>query len=278
MWTRASNPGGDAPSARRAHSSVSLDDQHIAIFGGGDGSKALNDVYVLDAEPSRLHWTKVIASGTAPPPRAYQASTLVDGKLIVHGGSDGARCFSDLFMLDMRTASSLFFSHFSSSPARDAADMPLTHPIPITAHRPSFSSTESQSWQMIDQGSKQLPRLSHTATQVGGYIFSIGGHNSNDYTADVSLLNLGACFLGSVCRLRAHCEGIAMRAAVTMRWESRAVTGTPPAPRGSHSCVMYDARLFMFGGLDGSTAYGDMHILDLSTSAYLAQVPFKLNH
>ena len=34
-------------------------------------------------------------------------------------------------------------------------------------------------------------RLSHTSTQVGSYLFIIGGHNGQTYAQDVLLLNLG---------------------------------------------------------------------------------------
>jgi hypothetical protein len=35
-------------------------------------------------------------------------------------------------------------------------------------------------------------RLSHTATQVGSYLFIIGGHNGSDYTSEILPLNLGS--------------------------------------------------------------------------------------
>lgn len=59
-----------------------------------------------------------------------------------------------------------------------------------------------------------------------------------------------------------------------MRWESRVVTGTAPSARVSHSAVLKDSRIFLFGGNEGNAIQNDMHILDLSTSAYLPQVRF----
>ena len=38
-------------------------------------------------------------------------------------------------------------------------------------------------------------RLSHTATQVGSYLFVMGGHDGSKYNRDLLLFNLGACFL-----------------------------------------------------------------------------------
>jgi len=34
-------------------------------------------------------------------------------------------------------------------------------------------------------------RLSHSATQVGSYLFIVGGHNGAEYSSEVILLNLG---------------------------------------------------------------------------------------
>ena len=35
------------------------------------------------------------------------------------------------------------------------------------------------------------PRLSHTATIVGSYLFVVGGHDGVEYSSEVLLLNLG---------------------------------------------------------------------------------------
>lgn len=38
-----------------------------------------------------------------------------------------------------------------------------------------------------------VPRLAHSATQVGSYVFVIGGHDGSRYSNEVLLLNLGEC-------------------------------------------------------------------------------------
>lgn len=48
--------------------------------------------------------------------------------------------------------------------------------------------------------------------------------------------------------------------------------GVPPAGRGYHASLLYDSRLFMFGGYDGQTVFDDIYVLDLSTCAYLPQI------
>lgn len=63
---------------------------------------ALNDVYNLDiSDLSRLEWRKVECKGKKPIGRGYHSANLVDGKLIVIGGSDGHMSFNDIHILKL---------------------------------------------------------------------------------------------------------------------------------------------------------------------------------
>jgi hypothetical protein len=57
-----------------------------------------------------------------------------------------------------------------------------------------------------------------------------------------------------------------------MSWETRSIHGIGPTPRGYHTVVLYDSRLILFGGYDGKSYFGDIHVLDLSACAYLPQI------
>lgn len=59
---------------------------------------------------------------------------------------------------------------------------------------------------------------------------------------------------------------------VNMSWETRSVYGQAPTPRGYHTTVLYDSRIFLFGGYNGSSFSNDVYILDLSSYAYLPQI------
>lgn len=59
-------------------------------------------------------------------------------------------------------------------------------------------------------------------------------------------------------------------AAENMEWVKVTATGSAPSPRGYHTAVLADSRLFIFGGYDNEHCFDEMFILDLSTLAYLA--------
>jgi len=104
-------------------------------------------------------------------------------------------------------------------------------------------------------------RLSHTSTQVGSYLFMLGGHNGQSYAQDVLLLNLG--------RSKSPSDKLT---SVTLQWELKAPRGIAPSGRGYHVALLYDARIFISGGYNGISVFDDLWVLDLSAGAYLPQV------
>lgn len=207
QWSKPT-VSGTPPLPRRAHT-CNLYNGKLVIFGGGNGVGALNDVCTLDVtDPSRLEWRKMECKGKVPIGRGYHTSNLVDGKLIVIGGSDGSMSFNDIFIL----------------------------------------SLDTQVWHQV-KTDEIHDRLGHTATQVGSYLFVIGGHDSTSYTPGILTLNL-----------------------VNLQWEPRRVCGSKPPGRGYHQAWLRDSRLFVHGGFDGKEVFDDFYIVDLGASAYLPQI------
>ncbi|KAJ3514947.1 hypothetical protein NLJ89_g2062 [Agrocybe chaxingu] len=132
--------------------------------------------------------------------------------MVIIGGSDSKECFTDVWCLNLDTL--------------------------------VWTST-------MKPGQPSHKRLAHTATQVGSYIFVMGGHTSTEYVSELLLYDL-----------------------VSLQYELRPhmVLGKPPSARGYHETILADSRLFLFGGFNGYTAFDDVHILDLAAGAYLPQV------
>ncbi|GKT91642.1 LOW QUALITY PROTEIN: kelch domain-containing protein [Colletotrichum tofieldiae] len=154
-WHRPKITSERVPSKRRAHTAC-LYKNGIYIFGGGDGVRALNDVWRLDvSDMNKMSWKLVSGPERAPPPGVRETRPKPAGttpptcKLIIFGGSDGGECFNDVWVYDV------------DAHVWKAVSIPQT-----------------------------FRRLSHTATLVGSYLFVIGGHDGNEYSNDVLLLNL----------------------------------------------------------------------------------------
>jgi dynein heavy chain len=85
------------------HTSVTLDDDHILIFGGlADKNKRFDDVWIF--EVSTGTWRNVKHVGTPPCPRAHHTATMVGTKMYVWGGYGGHKqrraFYNDLYVLE----------------------------------------------------------------------------------------------------------------------------------------------------------------------------------
>jgi len=109
-WSKPQTTGKHRPSQRRAHTAEYLDD-HIYIFGGGDGKQALNDTYSLNAET--LHWSMMKTCGQSPSKRGYHKSVIVGSRMYILGGSNGKECFDDIYGLDLGKIFSFCFLSIS---------------------------------------------------------------------------------------------------------------------------------------------------------------------
>jgi len=142
------------PPPRRAHTAV-LYRGRIWVFGGGNGTQALDDLWTLEvgnnAAVEKMKWELIATNDKKPSPRGYHTANLVGNVMVVMGGSDGRECFSDIWCLNMDTLQ----------------------------------------WSQVKLPTPYR-RLSHTATQVGSYLFIFGGHNGSSYTSELLLFNLVA--------------------------------------------------------------------------------------
>ncbi|KJZ71479.1 hypothetical protein HIM_09118 [Hirsutella minnesotensis 3608] len=156
-WSKPRIVGDRMPCPRRAHTAC-LYKNGIYVFGGGDGDKALNDIWRLDVgDATKMSWKLISSSDKTPPgtrdirpkPRGYHTGNMSGSKLIIYGGSDGAECFDDVWIYDV----------------------------------------ETHVWKAVNIATS-FRRLSHTATLVGSYLFVVGGHDGDEYCNDLLLLNL----------------------------------------------------------------------------------------
>lgn len=66
---------------------------------------------------------------------------------------------------------------------------------------------------------------------------------------------------------------------LTETWTSPSISGKPPAPRALHSAVIYENRLYIFGGVAGddeASVFDDLHVLDLIHWKWLSFGPLPI--
>lgn len=144
----------------------------------------------------------------------------------------------------------------------------------VSGHQAQTDLAETCVWTLINTDIKHN-RLSHTSTQVGSYLFVIGGHNGQAYAQDVLLFNLGKIHFYIVSTMPSSCTcclHYPCRLSVTLQWELKLPRGLFPSGRGYHVALLHDSRIFLSGGYNGETVFDGFWILDLSASAYLPQV------
>lgn len=76
--------GSGSPSARFGHSASLVNGSELVIFGGSNGEKYFNDVYVLHLET--MSWVKPELTGPAPSPRHLHAAIAYKNFILIHGG------------------------------------------------------------------------------------------------------------------------------------------------------------------------------------------------
>ena len=128
-----------------------------------------------------MSWRRLETRGRRPVARGYHSMDLVGTKAIVFGGSDGTECFSDVWVLDL---GELRLHNFVDS------RLTLLRPETLTWHEISSPSPSSPS-PTLDYVAESFPRLSHTSTTVGSYLFIVGGHDGVSFSSEVLLYNLG---------------------------------------------------------------------------------------
>lgn len=91
---------GQVPSRRFGYVSV-VHQGKLVLFGGFDGSRWLNDMFVFDF--STRTWSEIEARGALPSVRSCPAWAKDDTHVYIHGGYDGVERKADFFACDLET-------------------------------------------------------------------------------------------------------------------------------------------------------------------------------
>jgi hypothetical protein len=101
-------PSSSGPPGLSGHASLVLSSGQLIVFGGYCGSQAallpFTTIWALDTTQPTTSWTFLpVSNSSIPDPRrAFAATVLADGKVLIHGGADASlqTSFSDGWILD----------------------------------------------------------------------------------------------------------------------------------------------------------------------------------
>jgi N-acetylneuraminic acid mutarotase len=252
MWSQLKFTN-EGPGARAAHS-CDLIGNNLYVFGGWNGNKALNDLYVLDF--AKMSWTLRDLTGNGPSSRNNHSIAMVGIKLFIHGGHDGMQWLSDLYTLDTDSGRWDLPSISGEPPSARAC-----HTLTRVGHKlymfGGFDGTkcfndidildlDTMTWIRPAIGGK-LPkaRNAHTMTCVGKKVFLFGGHSGNKHLQDLHILDT-----------------------IHMQWDSPNIAGVPPPGLRGHTSNVIGNKIYVFGGYDGRGRSNDLHILNLESSQW----------
>ncbi|KAI7848366.1 hypothetical protein BDC45DRAFT_317847 [Circinella umbellata] len=103
------------------------------------------------------------------------------------------------------------------------------------------------------EGHIPVERSKHTAVMVEGTMYIWGGERAGRYLSDM------ACFDTNTYPSNPH-------------WEFITPNGDGPSPRAGHTSVIFENKLYIFGGTDGDHLYNDIWAFDLKARIWM-QVP-----
>lgn len=265
MWIRPSVSGGPAPSARCAHTTATCDNSKLYIYGGWNGQKMLNDLFIFyyGGEAKEMSWSRPVATGNVPVFRAGHTMTAVGHKLLVFGGGDGSHYLNDLHILDTETMVWSQAYVAGTSPAarsRHTANLIGSRLFIFGGGDDTrvfndvyILDTETMSWSRpAVKGNPPAARWGHTTTLIGdGKLLVFGGHDGTQMLNDIHILDI-----------------------MTLTWSQPTIPtknsdnslALIPSARAGHTTTLVGGnKLLVFGGGDGTKILNDTWIMDLPT-------------
>lgn len=263
IWFKPECTGNESegqvgPCPRAFHVAVSID-CHMFIFSGRFGRKRLGDFWMLDTDI--WQWTELSGYGDLPPPRDFAAGAAVGNrKIVMHGGWDGTKWLSDVYVLDTM---SLEWTQLpitgSSPPPRCGHTATMVEkrllifggrggggPImgDLWALKGLFEEdNESPAWTQLKlPGQAPAARCGHTITYGGTQLLVFGGHGT----------------AGWLTRYDVYYNDCVILDRASVQWKRLVVSNEPPPARAYHSMTRIGSRFLLFGGYDGKSTFGDI--------------------
>jgi len=250
---------------RVGHKAVNVDGD-MYVFGGWAGKvdKYLNFGFLFDTKSQQLLVENSTDRGRHPSGRRDHTLTLAGAKIYLFGGWNCVKSFNDLWTLDFKNG----WSWVQLEPLGNIPGPRRGHSATavgkkiflfggIYGYTRFFNDlycfdTVTKDWKIPEvAGKPPSPRAWHAAVRLADtpYILIIGGSAGRDaFYNDVHALNTES-----------------------LVWMKLSVAGAPPSPRCSHTAVIQNSSVYVFGGLSWQSGQlkpsPELFILDVDAVA-----------
>ncbi|XP_044309141.1 rab9 effector protein with kelch motifs isoform X2 [Varanus komodoensis] len=236
----------------------------------GSGAAPLRELKPGE-RPEGASWYSLVPLGEGPCARVGQNTLYLPpqdassqkGNVLIVGGANPSGSFSDSYFIDLDTHGWTAPTWSGLSPRYEHATfIPESQPTTLWVYGGASETGNRNCVQVLDlrtgtwespevTGTPPSPRTFHTSSAAIGdrlYVFG-GGEKGVDPVLDQKL----------------HVFDSA-----TLSWSQPQVRGRPPAARHGHVMVAVQNRLFLHGGLAGSTLYDDLFSIDTTDMEWVA--------
>jgi len=288
---------GTAPRARYRHTAVVCGDA-MFTFGGVDKTQyRFPDLHEYNFT-HRL-WSKVNTTSVQPSARTFHKTVVHEGYMYILGGFDGRRLNDIYRVLlrtksELTRSANRLDGQSVNAPALHDANrgMPGSSGAVGDANDQALSHMPEDlwTWQRIDvqMGQVYTPRTGHAVVVWNHCFYLMGGTDENARQNDIYRYDVRnrtwVCIdpvSGNAPSARSGSKAVVCRDSIyyfggytkkdgdyfndlfefnipRAHW-TRIDTAMRPTVRTDHSCVVYEASLYIFGGFDGRSRFQDLH-------------------
>lgn len=247
----------ESPAGRFGHACASVDDVHMVVFGGWDGKKSMNDLWVFDT--NAFTWRKPKCAGKAPTPRqnhsmlpvassssSNAAAALNTSMLIVYGGytvlPDALPVYNkDIYLFDVDAMAWSRPRLVGEYPPGTFGQSMCVQNSELAFVLGGWSGTERSPLYMGDKQVRELTAMAAREERLAS------GQESSKPSKRAHALALK--------RASSYARVLDVQ---SMQWYAPVAHGVAVANRYGHSCTLVGPHVFLFGGWDGNRALNQL--------------------
>eukprot|EP01080_Neovahlkampfia_damariscottae_P008181 gene8181-9_t len=237
-WSRI-DTSGKVPSEIEYHNSV-IHEDCMYTFGGYDGVRT-NSLFLYNFKTKE--WKLLKCTGDIPTYRQESSCCVYNDNLYIFGGWD-ISCTNDLYILDLKKLrykhSAVIYKHsMYIFGGRDNHGFQLNDFLEFNIKKQLWIKIGGES-----KGNDNIPA-------------KLSGHTAIVYKSSMYVF-------GGIDRLKNYSNSVYEFNFETKKWKLFEVKGRIPSKRYSHSAILYNEKMYIFGGFNGLTMLNEVYELDFN--------------